>query len=74
MRLHGVVQGKGIAAMEPGNMLWLIQRDFLGGKTVDVMLKEALAPVTNPHGDRDISQARIPWHPATHPDKRENAT
>lgn len=69
-----MVQGKGIAAMEPGNMLWLIQRDFLGGKTVDVMLKEALAPVTNPHGDRDISQARIPWHPATHPDKRENAT
>ena len=49
-------QGKGSTAVEPGNMLWLIQRDFLEGKTVDAMVKEALAPVTNPHGDHDISQ------------------
>ena len=51
-----MAQGKGSTAVEPGNMLWLIQRDFLEGKTVDAMVKEALAPVTNPHADHDISQ------------------
>ena len=39
-------------------MLWLIQRDFLEGKSVEAMVKESLPPVANPHGDRDISQAR----------------
>lgn len=53
------MQGKGSAAVEPGNMLWLIQRDFLEGKTVQAMVKEALAPVTNPHGDHDISQVHL---------------
>ncbi|GMH33914.1 hypothetical protein BSKO_01748 [Bryopsis sp. KO-2023] len=42
--------------VEPGNMLWLIQRDFLEGKTVDQMVKDALAPVENAYGDKDISQ------------------
>ncbi len=37
-------------------MLWLIQRDFLEGKSVEAMVKESLAPVANPHGDRDITQ------------------
>ena len=41
-------------------MLWLIQRDFLEGKSVEAMVKESLAPVANPHGDRDISQAGSP--------------
>ena len=44
--------------MEPGSMLWLIQRDFLEGKSVEAMVKESLAPVANPHNDRDIAQAR----------------
>ena len=39
-------------------MLWLIQRDFLEGKSVEAMVKESLAPVANPQNDRDISQAR----------------
>jgi hypothetical protein len=37
-------------------MLWLIQRDFLQGKTVGAMVKDALAQQPNPHGDRDIDQ------------------
>ena len=50
------LQGDGGSSVEPGNMLWLIQRDFLEGKSVEVMVKESLAPVANPHGDRDITQ------------------
>ena len=49
-------QGDGGSSVEPGNMLWLIQRDFLEGKSVEAMVKESLAPVANPHGDRDITQ------------------
>lgn len=41
---------------EPGNMLWLIQRDFLEGKTVQEMLNTALAPVPNTFADKDIDQ------------------
>lgn len=41
---------------EPGNMLWLIQRDFLEGKTVQEMLSSALAPVANTFADKDIDQ------------------
>ncbi len=37
-------------------MLWLIQRDFLEGKTVQQMVSEALAPVSNPSRDPDIAQ------------------
>ena len=53
-----VSQGDGSSAIEPGSMLWLIQRDFLEGKSVEAMVKESLAPVANPQNDRDISQAR----------------
>lgn len=42
--------------LEAGNMLWLIQRDFLQGKTVGAMVNDALALQPNPHGDRDIDQ------------------
>ena len=42
-------------------MLWLIQRDFLEGKTVQQMVSEALLPVANPHEDADIAQVcRVP--------------
>lgn len=37
-------------------MLWLIQRDFLEGKTVQDMVSEALQPVANPYEDQDIAQ------------------
>ncbi|CAL8460728.1 g259 [Coccomyxa elongata] len=42
--------------VEAPNMLWLIQRDFLEGKTVQQMVSEALARVPNPSRDPDIAQ------------------
>jgi len=51
------MQGGSAGALEPANMLWLIQRDFLEGKTVAAMLAEALATVPNPTHDPDIDQA-----------------
>lgn len=48
--------GKGKAPVDPPNMLWLIQRDFLEGKTVQQMVSEALARVPNPSNDPDIGQ------------------
>ena len=38
-------------------MLWLIQRDFLEGTTVQQMVKAALEPVDNPNKDIDIDEA-----------------
>ena len=53
----GAVQGGGGSSpVEPGSMLWLIQRDFLEGKTVQTMVSEALQPVPNPFHDQDIAQ------------------
>jgi hypothetical protein len=37
-------------------MLWLLQRDFLQGKTVQQLVGEALAPVPNPQHDKDITE------------------
>lgn len=53
--------GKGQAgdppsALQPATMLWLIQRDFLQGKSVGEMVKSALAEQPNPESDKDISQ------------------
>lgn len=53
--LH-VQGGGGSSPVEAGNMLWLIQRDFLEGKTVQQMVSEALLPVANPFEDQDIAQ------------------
>lgn len=56
-RYVGVLQGGGGSSpVEPGSMLWLIQRDFLEGKTVQTMVSEALQPVLNPYNDQDIAQ------------------
>ncbi|MCJ1422123.1 hypothetical protein MMC29_000002 [Sticta canariensis] len=49
-------QGMQRAPLAPATMLWLIQRDFLEGKTVQAMVKEALEPVSNPDRDPDIDQ------------------
>lgn len=38
-------------------MLWLIQRDFLEGQSVQQMVTAALEPVPNPGKDADIEQA-----------------
>lgn len=54
-------QGAGRAPVDAPNMLWLIQRDFLEGKSVQQSVIEALARVPNPSRDPDIAQAR-PCH------------
>ena len=41
-------------------MLWLIQRDFLEGQSVQQMVNAALEPVPNPGHDADIDQVRTP--------------
>ena len=41
-------------------MLWLIQRDFLEGQSVQQMVDAALEPVPNPGRDADIDQVRTP--------------
>ena len=49
-------QGDKESALEAANMLWLIQRDFLEGTTVQQMVKAALDPVDNPNRDADIEE------------------
>ncbi|RWR87940.1 guanylate-binding protein 1-like protein [Cinnamomum micranthum f. kanehirae] len=43
-------------AFEPAKLLWLIQRDFLQGKSVQEMVDEALQRVPNYDGDKNIEQ------------------
>ncbi|OMP08821.1 hypothetical protein COLO4_06092 [Corchorus olitorius] len=43
-------------AFEPAKLLWLIQRDFLQGKSVQEMVDEALKHVPNTDGDKNIDQ------------------
>ncbi|RVW54678.1 hypothetical protein CK203_071874 [Vitis vinifera] len=43
-------------AFEPAKLLWLIQRDFLQGKSVQEMVNEALRHVPNYDGDKNIEQ------------------
>ena len=50
------LQGKEKAPMDAANMLWLIQRDFLEGASLQAMLTQALSPVDNPAKDHDIEQ------------------
>ncbi|PIA31588.1 hypothetical protein AQUCO_04900111v1 [Aquilegia coerulea] len=52
---YGRVKGQDVA-FEPAKLLWLIQRDFLQGKTVQEMVDEALQRVPNADGDRNIDQ------------------
>ncbi|XVE77846.1 hypothetical protein DITRI_Ditri13aG0095900 [Diplodiscus trichospermus] len=49
------VKGQDIA-FEPAKLLWLIQRDFLQGKSVKEMVDEALRHVPNTDGDKNIDQ------------------
>ncbi|XP_052170047.1 uncharacterized protein LOC127786593 [Diospyros lotus] len=48
-------QGQDVA-FEPAKLLWLIQRDFLQGKSVKEMVDEALRHVPNSDGDKNIDQ------------------
>ncbi|KAL1312148.1 hypothetical protein HN51_038760 [Arachis hypogaea] len=50
---YGRVKGQDVA-FEPAKLLWLIQRDFLQGKSVQQMVKEALRRVPNVNGDKNI--------------------
>ncbi|CAL9155705.1 unnamed protein product [Musa hybrid cultivar] len=43
-------------AFEPAKLLWLIQRDFLQGCSVQEMVDEALRPVPNESGDENIDK------------------
>lgn len=52
---YGRVKGQDIA-FEPAKLLWLIQRDFLQGKSVKEMVDEALRQVPNFDGDKNIDQ------------------
>ncbi|CAK9143778.1 unnamed protein product [Ilex paraguariensis] len=52
---YGRVKGQDVA-FEPSKLLWLIQRDFLQGKSVQEMVDEALQRVPNSEGDRNIDQ------------------
>jgi hypothetical protein len=45
-----------MAAFLPGSLLWLIQRDFLEGSTVNEMVRGALREVSNPSGDRHVDE------------------
>lgn len=52
---YGRVKGQDVA-FEPAKLLWLIQRDFLQGKSVTEMVNEALQHVPNSDADRNIDQ------------------
>ncbi|XP_008776501.1 guanylate-binding protein 4-like isoform X2 [Phoenix dactylifera] len=52
---YGRVKGQDVA-FEPAKLLWLIQRDFLQGKSVQEMVNEALRRVPNDNGDKNINQ------------------
>lgn len=50
----GVGGSGGGSGLNPGRMLWVIQRDFLQGKGVQQLVDEALSPVPNPAGDKEL--------------------
>ncbi|XP_020256134.1 guanylate-binding protein 4 isoform X3 [Asparagus officinalis] len=52
---YGRVKGQDIA-FQPAKLVWLIQRDFLQGKSVQEMVNEALKRVPNFDGDKNIDQ------------------
>ncbi|XP_074316144.1 uncharacterized protein LOC141652524 [Silene latifolia] len=52
---YGRVKGQDVA-FNPAKLLWLIQRDFLQGKSVQEMVNEALRRVPNESDDRDLEQ------------------
>ncbi|XP_010554459.1 PREDICTED: guanylate-binding protein 7-like isoform X2 [Tarenaya hassleriana] len=52
---YGRVKGQDVA-FEPAKLLWLIQRDFLQGKSVQEMVDQALRRVPNTEGDKNIDQ------------------
>ncbi|XP_021898039.1 guanylate-binding protein 5 [Carica papaya] len=52
---YGRVKGQDVA-FEPSKLLWLIQRDFLQGKSVQEMVNEALRHVPNTDRDKNIDQ------------------
>ncbi|KAL9227549.1 hypothetical protein vseg_003226 [Gypsophila vaccaria] len=52
---YGRVKGQDVA-FNPAKLLWLIQRDFLQGKSVQQMVNEALKRVPNENDDKDLEQ------------------
>ncbi|MQL86058.1 hypothetical protein Taro_018591 [Colocasia esculenta] len=52
---YGRVKGQDVV-FEPAKLLWLMQRDFLQGKSVKEMVDDALQEVPNNNGDKNIDQ------------------
>nr|XP_009398376.1 PREDICTED: guanylate-binding protein 5-like isoform X2 [Musa acuminata subsp. malaccensis] len=52
---YGRMKGKDVV-FEPAKLLWLIQRDYLQGSSVQEMVNEGLRPVPNKSGDKNIDQ------------------
>ena len=52
----GGATASGAHEWRPPAMLWLVQRDFLQGGSVDEYLREALKPVAAPPGDEHAAQ------------------
>lgn len=52
----GEQQQQEAVPVQPGNMVWLIQRDFLQGNSLEQTLHDALQVVPNPHSDPGITQ------------------
>ncbi|TVU41857.1 hypothetical protein EJB05_15412, partial [Eragrostis curvula] len=55
---YGRVKGQDVA-FEPAKLLWLIQRDFLQGKSVQQMVYEALQRVPNNNGEKYIDEPHL---------------
>jgi len=53
--IGGEDPGQGEARFEIPALLWLIQRDFLQGRSVEQMVSDALEPVANPNGDANVN-------------------
>jgi hypothetical protein len=45
-------------ALDPVHMVWVIQRDFLQGKSTQAAVDEALVTVPNPNNEAGIEQVR----------------
>lgn len=66
-------EGGGKHHLEPVHMVWVIQRDFLLGKSALEAVNAALAPVPNPSHDRSIEQVRPSPPPLAPPQHNQPA-
>lgn len=48
-----------LAEWSPPALLWLVQRDFLQGDSVDAYMKRALKPVEHPVDEAEVSLNKV---------------